>query len=135
MLHSKHITIPANTTAASPKLASFKVNKGILWRVYLTFPAGCAGLVHVRVSLEGSPILPVEKDAFIQGDDFVFVYPLMIEIKEEPMQILVEAWNEDDTHDHTIDLQLLIVDRMFVQPVGASEGLIAGLRSLFVRDG
>ncbi len=134
MLHSEHITVSKNTAAASPNRTSFKVNKGIIINAYLTFPAGCAGLVHVQVSLGGSPIMPVDKDAFIQGDNFVFVYPLFIEITQEPMRVDVVISNTDTVYAHTIDLQLLIVDKKFVQPVGASEGIIAALRSLFVRE-
>jgi len=133
MLHSKHITVPANTSASSPQITRFKVNKGVMYRSYLNFPPGCAGLVQFRMSLEGSPILPVEKDAYIIGDGIVFEYPLYVEIAEEPMEIVIETVNLDDTYDHSLDLQLLIVDKQWVLPVGAYEGIIAALKSIFTR--
>lgn len=134
MLHSKHITVAASTTEANSSKTRFLVNKGIISTVYLTFPPGCAGLVKVRIFFQGHPFLPVELDAFIRGDNFVFVYPIMFEIIESPTQIVIEIWNDDDVYAHTIDVQFLILKRALVLPVGAAEGLIAGLRSLFVRE-
>ena len=87
----------------------------------------------MRILHEGHPILPVEKDANISGDGVVLVYPLMYEILAAPEQITIEAWNEDDIYSHTIDVQFLIIPKMWILPVGASEGLVASLRSLFVR--
>jgi len=131
MLHSKHITLSAGATEATLTKTQFTVNQGVIYRVWLTFPAGCAGLVKVRVLHEGHPFLPVEQDAYIRGDDYVFEYPVFYEITDEPQLITVEAWNEDDTNDHTIDLQMLIIPKQWVVPVGAYEGVIAALKSLF----
>lgn len=133
MLHSKHITLPPRGTESTSLTTQFRVNQGVIYRVWLTFPSGCAGLVKVRVYHEGHPFLPVDKDAYIQGDDYVFEYPVFYEIKEPPELITVEAWNEDDTHTHSIDFQLLIIPKEWVQPVGAYEGVIAALKSIFTR--
>ena len=135
MLHSKHITLPANRTEATATYTRFMVNQGVIYRVWVTFPAGCAGLVKVRISFGGHPFLPVESNAYISGDNYVFEYPVMFEIKEPPEQIKIQAWNEDDIYCHTIDVQFSIIDKAWVQPIGAYEGVIAALKSLFVNGG
>jgi len=133
MLHSKHILIPANTTSSNPKITRFKINKGVIYRVWVDFPPGCAGLVRLRMYHEGHPFLPVDKDAYITGDNFVFVYPVFYEVLEEPMIISVECWNLDDTYSHTIHVQLLVINKSWVMPIGAYEGVIAAFRSVFRR--
>jgi len=133
MLHSKHITISANTTEANSTKTCFKVNKGVIYQIWVNFPPGCCGLVKLRVFHEGHPFLPVDKEAYINGDDYVFVYPVMYEIKQEPEQVTIEAWNDDDTYSHTVDVQFLIIPKEWVQPVGAYEGIIAALKSIFTR--
>ncbi len=133
MLHSKHITLTKGKTEATLTPTRFKVNKGVISMLWLTFPPGCAGLVKVRMLHQEHPFLPVEKDAYIRGDSYVFAYPVMFEIKTQPETITVEAWNEDEVYNHTIDVQLLIIDKEWVQPVGAYEGVIAALASIFKR--
>ena len=131
MLHSKHITLAANKTEAQATLTRFKVNHGVIFRAWLTFPPGCAGLVRVRILLDGHPILPVEKEAYIVGDSYTFVYPAMVEIETEPQIITIEAWNTDEVYPHTIHAQFLIIAKHWIMPSGAQEGIIAALRSLF----
>ena len=133
MLHSKHITLTKNKTEAEATSTRFTVNQGVIFRVWLTFPPGCAGLVKLRIFHEGHPFLPVDNNAFISGDGFVFEYPVMFEITTPPENITIKAWNEDEVYNHTIDVQFLIIPKAWVQPVGASEGIIAALRSLFVQ--
>jgi len=131
MLHSKHITLTHGKTEAESTSTRFTANQGVIFRVWITFPAGCAGLVKVRVYHEGHPFIPVDQDAYISGDNYVFEYPVMYEITGAPEVITIEAWNEDDTYDHTIDVQMLIIPKEWLQPVGGYEGIIAALKSLF----
>ena len=133
MLHSKHITLAANKTEAQATLTRFKVNQGVIFRVWLNFPPGCAGLVRVRMYHEGHPFLPVDKEAYIVGDAYTFVYPVFYEIKQPPENITIEAWNTDEVYQHTIHVQFLIIPKEWVQPVGAYEGVIAALKSLFAQ--
>ena len=134
MLHSKHLTLTANKTEATSTKTSFLVNQGVIFRAWIHFPPGCAGLVKVRIFHEGHPFLPVEIDSFIRGDDTTYVYPVMYEITDAPEQITIQAWNEDELYDHTIDVQFLIIDKKWIVPAGATEGIIAALKSLFVRQ-
>lgn len=131
MLHSKHITLTKNKTEAQSTFTRLKVNQGIIFRVWISFPAGVQNLVNLRILHEGHSFLPVDAKDFITGDNITFVYPLFYEIKDEPAQIIIQAWNTDDTFDHTIDVQLLIIDKKLVLPIGATEGIIAALRAIF----
>lgn len=131
MLHSKHITLSAGKTEAQATRTQFRLNQGVIYRVWISFPPGCANLVRLRIYHEGHPFLPVDKDAYIVGDAYTFVYPVFYEILGPPEAITIEAWNTDEVYDHTIDVQFLVVPKAWVQPVGAYEGIIAALKSLF----
>jgi len=133
MLYARHITVTANTAEATLERTQFKVSKGFIYRAWINFPAGCAGLVKLRILHEGHPILPINKDAYINFDNYIFEVPLYFELKDEPYLITVEAWNEDEVYNHTIDLNLLVLPRAFVLPVGAGEGLIQALHSLIIK--
>ena len=127
MLHSKHITVSSGVTESTPSFTKFKVNQGVIFRLWIVFPAGCAGLVKLRIFHQGHPIAPVEADAYIRGDNYTFEIPLYFEILTEPQAITIQAWNEDTVYDHTIDVMFLIIPRAWVLPTGISGGLIQAL--------
>ena len=133
MLYSKQITISASTTQANAVKKYFKVNKGVISTIWITFPAGCAGLVKLRIYHEGHPFVPVNADNYIRADNYTFVFPVMYEITEEPMILTVEIWSDDDTYNHTVDILFLILPKNVVLPVGAGEGILESLKSLIIR--
>ena len=133
MLYSKQITISAGTSETNSQKSYFKINKGVITNIWITFPDGCAGLVKLRIYHEGHPFVPVNKDNFIRGNGYTFEFPVMYEITDEPMTLTVETWNEDETYSHTIDILFLILPKSVVMPVGATEGILESLKSLIIR--
>ena len=133
MLHAKHITLTKGKTEAQATDTKITVNKGVIARVWVHFPPGCAGLVKVRIYHQRHPFLPVDEGAHIQGDAYTYEFPIMFEIKQPPEIITIRAWNTDAVYDHTIDVSFLIIPKMWIQPVGAYEGIIAALKSIFER--
>ena len=133
MLYSKQILLELGKTEATATKSYFKVNKGVISNIWVTFPPGCAGLVKLRIYSEGHPFVPVNQDNYIRGDGYTFQFPIMFEILEEPMLLTVEGWNEDETYSHTIDVLFLILPKNVVLPVGATEGILESLKSLIIR--
>ncbi len=133
MLYSKHVTFPLGKTEADITREHFNINKGWIYRAWLIFPPGCAGLVKVRIEHKGHPIIPVNKSDYVKADGYVFELPMFHEVKAEPYRITFEGWNEDDTFDHTITLMLLVLPKNFILPVGATEGIMESLSNLIIR--
>jgi len=133
MLYSKQILLEAAKTEAEATKRYFKVNKGVISTIWVTFPDGCAGAVKMRIYHEGHPFVPVNQDNYIRGNNVTFVFPIMYEITEEPMILTVEAWNEEEKYEHTIDVLFLILPKAVVLPVGATEGILESLKSLVIR--
>ena len=133
MLYSNQITIPANTLESGPTLTEIKLNLGFIHTIWLTFPPGCAGLVKVRMSIDGHPFLPVNKSNYIRGDSYTFAFPVMFEITDEPMTLTVEAWSADSSYNHTIDVLVLVLPKELILPSGSTEGILESLKTLVLR--
>ena len=133
MLYSKHITFTKGQTEATLSRQTFKINQGIIYRAWIIFPAGCLGLVKVRIYHEEHPIMPVNKSDYLKADSYVFEIPLFFEVTDEPYNVTFEGWNEDANNDHTITLMLLVLPKKYVLPVGALEGVMESLKSLVLR--
>lgn len=131
MLHAVDVTFPAGQTLATPTFSRFKVNRGIIYQLFVTFPAGCKGLVHFRIYHEGHPICPTLKTQTIWGNDYTFQFYLMHPITEEPQLIIIEGWNEDDAFPHTIQFLFNIIDKKYIMPTGSTEGIIESMKSIF----
>jgi len=116
MLYAKHVKFPHGQTEATKTVRHFHISKGWIYRAWLIFPPGCAGLVKVRVLHQGHPIIPINKSDYVTAGNYVFELPMYYEIPTDPFRITFEGWNEDDIHNHTITLMLLILPEWQVFP-------------------
>lgn len=135
MLYSKHISVPAGRTAALPVQTYIKVNRGMIYYIWVTVPAGCNNLVHWRILHQGHPFLPVNQDAYISGNDFTYQFPSFEEIKENPEILLIECWAPNSSYDHSLSFQILILPKSYIMPIGATEGIMESLENLIIRKG
>lgn len=135
MLYAEHVTFPHGQTENTATRRYLRVNRDVIFTVWIAFPAGCAGLTKVRIYHEGHPFLPSQKDEYIRADDYTFNIPVFHEVLGAPEQLTIEGWNEDDSYDHTIDFYFLILPKKYLTPVGAYEGVIKSLGSIFQRPG
>ena len=135
MLYSKHVTFPADKTELTKTAQHFHISKGWIYRAWLIFPPGCAGLVKVRMLHQGHPIIPINKTDYIKADNYVFELPMYYPVPTEPFRVTFEGWNEDDTYDHEITLMLLVLPKAYILPVGAVEGIMESLSNLIIRKG
>ena len=133
MLYSNQITIPANTQGSAPTSTKIKLSLGFIHTIWLTFPPGCVGLVKIRMLIDGHPFLPVHQDSYISGDGYTFPFPVMFEITDEPMTLTVEAWNDDDTYNHSIQVIILVLPKELILPSGSTEGILESLKTLVLR--
>ena len=116
MLYSKQITIPANTTEAKLITTDIKVNKGIIYYVWVTLPPGCNDMVKFRILNDTHPFLPVNKDSYIAGNNYTYQFPAHEPIKDMPGILTIETWSPGTTYQHTIGFQILIVPEGIVYP-------------------
>ena len=135
MLYSKHVTFPSGKTELTKTARHFHISKGWIYRAWVIFPPGCAGLVKIRVEHQGHPIIPINKSDYVKADNYTFELPMYYPVPTEPFRVTFEGWNEDDTYPHTITLMLLVLPKAFILPVGAVEGIMESLSNLIIRKG
>ena len=133
MQYTKDVTFSSGGSQQNQTSVSFKCAKGIIHRIEIVFPSGCAGLVHVQLFQSGHPIAPSNESDTYSGNDDVLEIPEFIELKSELNTITIKGWNEDDTYDHKILFRIYILAKEFLLPIGATEGILAALKSLVLR--
>jgi len=126
----KQITIPANTSRINQTSNDLKVSTGVIHRISIVFPAGCAGLAKVALFDGGHPIAPSTNGQYFSGDDRVVDFPEFYEITTGTRTITIKTYNLDDTHNHTIIVEIYILPKWVAAPYLVINKLIDGLLRL-----
>lgn len=101
MLYTQEITIPDNTSKTSYQKDTIKITKGVITRISVFFPWGCAGLVKVQVIRKTWQIYPLSRGQWLSGNDKEFDFSTRIDITSEPYELIIYSYNEDDTYEHS----------------------------------
>ena len=131
MLYSVQVSVLANTEEVNSTHTYVKINKGVINYIWVTFPPGCAGFVKFRMYVGGHPFLPVNKDAYIRGDNYTYQFPVYEEVEEAPGILTIEAWSEGSSYNHTLSFQILILPKWVVYPSLIISQAIEGLARVF----
>lgn len=121
MYYDFSFTIPANTAKASPEELDVKLTHGIIHRLEIGFPRGCAGLAHF-VILEGlHQRWPTNPQGSFNTDGYTIAFNEHLKFTHEPYILTLSGWNLDDTYDHTLEVRIGILP---------SEVLIPGIPTM-----
>jgi hypothetical protein len=96
------ITVPKERTEASPVTQVMKLTQGVITRVEVQFPNGCAGLAHCKILHEESQKWPTPPSTSMASDGHAIVIDENFGLDTEPYQLKAVCWNDDDTYSHTI---------------------------------
>jgi len=106
MIYSAAITYSKGQSEASLTRTTLRVGKGLVWRLEVEFPPGCAGLTHVRL-LDGSyQLFPASLGESFHSDGSVIGFDDLYLKSSEPFEFIIEGWNEDTAWDHTIQVRV-----------------------------
>ncbi len=106
------ITIPANTLESQPYKEELKLDYGVLKQVDIKFPAGCHGMVKVRLKRWGFQLVPLSSDEWVTGDDETVPTERQYKLLEVPIFLTLEACSPDTIYDHTISVHITIEDEV-----------------------
>ncbi len=134
MIYIESIKPVKNTKEATPKVQSFKVWKGVIHSIDIFIPSGHKGLAKLQILHEGNIIMPAHEDEFISGDGIWVRGKFFIDLKNLTNDIFLRAWNDDTTHDHEFIVHLGVLPKFALLFVGATEGIVRSLKSLFLRE-
>lgn len=102
MAYALELAIPKDTAKASPVSDYVYMTHCVVSRVELTFPDGCAGLVGVRFCYQTRQLWPANPEGWFRGNGQTVIFQPMTRVDEEPAQLFMQAYNLDDTFEHTV---------------------------------
>ena len=111
MLFTWTITIPKNTTFASPVTRDLYLAHGIIDYVFILFPPGCSGLAHCTIHHYAKQIFPSVESQDLSGDTFPREWREYYEMYAEPYVLKFTGWNLDDTYPHKITVSFVVLPR------------------------
>lgn len=112
MLYAYDITIPADTPESNPIVHTLKLNPGVLTKVSVKFPAGCHGLVKIRILKFETNLVPLNRDGWITGDNEAIVADEYFELDERPYELKLIGCSPGTSYPHTISVRLVILPRI-----------------------
>lgn len=106
MIYTGDITIPANTPATSPTIERIPIALGIIYKIELQFPPGCAGLTHIVINDGGYQVWPSTPGKDFATDDYTISFEDTYLKQASPTEMQVYGYNVDETYEHTIQIRL-----------------------------
>ena len=130
MLYTKDITFTKDGSLINQISSNIKAARGVIHKIDIIFPSGCAGLVKVAIFLGSAPVTPSTAGMTISGNDEIVTIPEFINLRKDFNIITIKGFNIDDTFDHTIFFRIYVLPKEVLLPVGATEGILAALKTL-----
>lgn len=96
-----YLPTPINTPAASPIEYEMLLPIGVVRRIWVEMPSGCAGLVGIRVFRGIYQIFPLPDGTWYRSNGSVVNFAFTHEITNEPYALTIKTYNLDDTYPHT----------------------------------
>lgn len=124
MIWAWDITIDANTTEASPKSQILKISAGVITKLDFKYPAGCHGMVKVRIRHGESQLIPLSLDEWITGDDETVPFPEYFELSTPPYQLKFIGCSPGTSWPHTVTVRLSVLPSSIAAPYMIFKGLV-----------
>lgn len=130
MYYDFSFTIPANTPQASPHIEDIKLTRGVIHRVEIGFPRGCAGLAHLQIKRSVHQVWPTNPQGSFKTDGYTIAFNEFHKFFSEPYTLTLVGWNLDDTYPHTLEVRIGILPEKVLMP---EETFIAAFKKLLAR--
>jgi hypothetical protein len=100
------ITIEADTTEVESLKEWLSLPRGILTHIDIKFPAGCHGMVKIRLFQEALQLVPLSEDEWVTGDDETVPTETYAELLDKPYKLKLVACSPDTEYSHTITVRV-----------------------------
>lgn len=108
MLYKFSVTVPVSTLAANPSELAVKLSPGHVSSLSITFPAGCEGLVGIRILRGAFQLWPLTSTDWIDGDDHTHVIPARQQMRSGETRLRILAYNLDTSNEHTVSISFTV---------------------------
>lgn len=102
MIYSVELTIPANTTTASPAEADLAVAWGVVTQLWVRWRWGPGNLCGVKVLRENLQVWPSSGGKWFPSTPGEMTWQDYYNVGDVPFFFTVQGYNLDDTFPHTV---------------------------------
>lgn len=106
MFHVWDITITADTKETAPLEQQLELPIGIITKIDIKFPAGCHGMVKVRLLRWTFQLVPLTSGEWVTGDDEAIPTETYYELMEVPTFLTFKGCSPDTAYDHKITVRI-----------------------------
>jgi len=100
------VTVEADTAEDDSLKAWLSLPRGILTHIDIKFPAGCHGMVKVRLFQEALQLIPLSEDEWVTGDDETVPTETYAELLDKPYKLKLVMCSPDTEYDHTVTVRV-----------------------------
>jgi hypothetical protein len=100
------ITVTADTPEDEPLEDWLSLPRGIITSINVKFPAGCHGMVKVRLFQEALQLVPLSEDEWVTGDDEDVQTETYAELLDKPYKLKIKLCSPDTEYDHTVTVRV-----------------------------
>ena len=125
-------TITINTAEIDKNKLLCKLTQGIITQVILHFPAGCDGLARCQLYRGDYQIFPISPGSYFALDDITLPLNVFYPLDTKPYEMNWHTWNIDDTHNHTLQVYLVVLPPELVLPLSGLPEYLETLKDKYV---
>lgn len=132
MIYQTTITTVKGPAAFTLKQSTLKVTKGLVYKVEIAFPPGCAGLLKVKIFDGGHQVWPSNNNESFSTDGHIISFDDTLLKLAAPFQYTIHTVNEDTIYDHSVTIRIgMVSEEMYIArflPYMAYEQMLEVLR-------
>ena len=104
-------TVAKDVAEGAATSTAFTLAKGFISKVWLRFPSGPAGLLHIAFYNEATRLWPGIETQWFTGDNEVieFETELDVPLVTTDYKVTIKGWNEDDSFEHSVLARIWVV--------------------------
>ena len=108
MLFSADITVPIATLVTAEHVETLTLAPGVLSRIHVEFPPGCAELVGVRFMQAIHQVWPVSEGEYVAWDAGYLETVDELDLGPAPHRLEIHCVNYDSLNDHTVSVLCIV---------------------------
>ena len=108
MFYAWDITVGASTLESSPKTQELKLTAGVITRVDLKYPAGCKGMVKVRILHSEFQLVPLSRGEWVTGDNETVPTETFFTLSPDQNSLKFVGVSPGTSYPHTITVRVNI---------------------------
>jgi len=100
------IIIPKDTSENEPVTQMLKLTRGVITGVWVKFPAGCKGLVKVRLLHQEAQLVPLSRGEWVAGDGETIPTETYYELNRAPFALKFVGCSPGTYYPHKVTVRV-----------------------------